>query len=335
MTEGYLERDLIYNPDIKEQYFKRFPEGTHNFFKRIFSLSALVERGWGQDLFDFNLRQISGVLRSLNPLTFDSARSAQSIIHNYISSMIHHRSNRVNPLDFVDHRWADQFVDTRRKLLFSKSELYDQLIPLCVNKQDAVIIALPFEGIKGLQSSEIRNLKLTDVNFENKSILLTDDKGNRRSIENVTSNCLELIRNASNEDAYYMKNGNTAPTIRKKEAIALLETGFVIKPANTKNTNFEQVAEHVLQQRLDTIQRSLQIQKLTLTNLYRSGMLYMAKEIYRRDGYLSKRSQYEEICEKFNVSKISNHGHIQYNWTRLKGVINIENIEKIYGFEIV
>lgn len=331
MSNAYLNQIELYNKELKEEFVSKHPEQTHNIYRRVFYYSAPAERMYGEDLFDFNSKQISEILISMNPSSLASVKSAVSIIKAYIDWALHRRANNINPLDIVDSGWEKQFVDTSKKLFFSKSEI-DDIISKCKNAQDSVIIALLFEGAGGKEVSELRNLKYRDIHFEEKTITLTDEKSEKRNIR-ISDQTIQLLQNAAKQTEYYKRNGNISPTSRNtRETSELIETGYLIKPANTKNVHVEQVNTHVIYGRLSTISAEdiLDIPNFTVKNIQRSGMLYMAKQILDRDGKFEDREQYFEICEKFGVSKIDNHGYETYNWFQMKTFLNIDMIERFY-----
>lgn len=331
MSNAYLNEIEIYNRKLKEEFISKYPEKTHNIYRRIFYYSATVEEMHDIDLYEFNLKQVGEILKSMNPSSLASVKSAVSIIKAYIDWAIHRRSNNINPLDVVDVEWEKQFVDRTKKLFFSKDEI-DEIISKCLNAQDSVIIALLFEGAGGKEVSELRNLKYSDVNFDEKSVTLTNENGEQRSIS-VSDQTLRLLKEAATQTDYYKKNGNIAPTSRNTNHTSeLIETGYLIKPANTKNVHVEQVNTHVIYGRLTTIsdEKLLNIPNFTVKNIQRSGMIYMAKLIFDRDGKFEDREQYFEICEKFGVNKIMNNGYEVYNWFSMKEFINKETIDQLY-----
>lgn len=320
----------IYNKELKMKFIERYPENTRNIYARVFYNSYILEEMYKIDLYDFTLEQIGDLLKSMNPSTLSSVKSTVSIVRAYIDWAIAYRSNNINPLDRTDVEWEKQFVDTTKKLFFSKDEI-NEIISKCRNAQDSVIIALLWEGAGGKEVSELRNLRYKDVNFEEKIVTLTNENGEQRQIK-VSDQTLELIRGAEKQTEYYKRNGHIAPNSRNtKETSELIETGFVIKPANTKNVHMEQVNTHVIYGRLSTVSELFGVPNFTVKNIQRSGMIYMAKQILERDGKFEDKEQYFEICEQFGVAKISNHGYETYNWFGMKNFINLEMIKQLYG----
>lgn len=332
MSNAYLGEDIeIYNKEIKDAFMSKYPEHTHNVYRRIFYYSSPIEQLYGIDLYEFNLKQIGDVLKSMNPSSLASVKSSVSIMKAYIDWAIHRRSNNINPLDITDVEWEKQFVDTTKKLLFNYEEIWDGVINKCKNAQDSVIVALLFEGAGGREVFEVRNLKSKDVNFDEAIVKLMNDKGEQRQIK-ISNQTLALIREAERQTEYFKRNGEISPNSRNtNETSELIETGYLIKPAKTKVVHTEQVNTHVLYGRLSTISELLNVPNFSVKNIQRSGMIYMAKRILERDGQFGSREQYFEICEQFGVTKIDNHGYETYNWFGMKNFINLETIQQLYG----
>ncbi|MGG1659457.1 hypothetical protein [Brevibacillus sp. NRS-1366] len=329
MSNAYLNEIDIYNEKLKEEFISKYPDQTHSIYRRVFYYSAAVEEMHGADLYEFNLKQIGEVLKSMNPSSLASVKSGVSIIKAYIDWAIHRRSNNLNPLDVVDVEWERQFVDTTKKLFFSKDEI-DDIISNCKNAQDSVIISLLFYGVGGKEVSELRNLRYKDVNFEDKLVTLTNENGEQRQVK-VPDQTLQLLQEAAKQLEYYKRNGHIAPNSRNTKGTSkLIETGYLIKPANTKNVHLSQVNTHVVYGRLSTISELFEIENFTVKNIQRSGMIYMAKQILDRDGKFEDKEQYFEICEQFGVNKTVNNGYEVYSWFAMKEYINLDMIKQLY-----
>ena len=72
---------------------------------------------------------------------------------------------------------------------------------------------------------------------------------------------------------------------------------------------------------------------LTIKNVWRSGMIKMAVDLYKEEGELTNK-QLAKIAEKFGINKIVNNGHVVYNFHAMRQFINRENILELYGIDI-
>lgn len=109
----------------------------------------------------------------------------------------------------------------------------------------------------------------------------------------------------------------------------LIETGYVIRPAKTRNVHMEQVSPHLIYGRLHALEEYFGLDNLRVKTIQRSGMIWMGKQLLERDGELGK-EQYHEICERFGVSKVMNGNKLEYMWWGLKDFINPDMIAALY-----
>lgn len=320
----------MYNEDIKKQFLNRYEgENTRNAYARIFYHSYLIEKSYDKDLYDFNIEEINDLIHSLNPLTKASVRTSASMIRTYIDWAIARRQNNLNPLDLVDSQWYDSFLNDDDMPYFTKDQIY-QILNQCNNYQDAVIISLLFEGAGGKEVIELRNLKIGDVNQESNEVILYNEKKESRIIE-VSEHCMRLILGAYNQTEYYKIRGEVDSDNSRFGGSDLIETGYIIKPVKTRNTVFDAVSAHLIYQRLIGLSKYFDVPNLSkVKSIQLSGMIWMAKKLFERDGELGK-EQYLEICKKFNyTAKRLESGEIEYVWTRLRDVVKKDLIEKVY-----
>lgn len=312
----------MYNPEIKKRFLEKYP---YDAYERIFLRSYVFEEALGKDLYDFNIDDIKRVLYELDPITLGSSRTNGRIITSYIDWAIKegYRKNNINPLKTVQSEWFNQFVNKKRKLFITDQEL-EEIEVHCINAQDAVIVRALFEG---LTTSELLNLKKTDVDYENGILKLKDDKKGERTLK-VSEQCLKLIRQASEEIQYYKNNGQISEGTRR-EWTELVDNEYVLRPSITRTKKMGRADEFLIYRRLDTIKKTLGFPYLTSKNISNSGKLKMARDLYLKEGALG-REQLIKIAERFNVSKVIINGYESYNLTILKDFITLENLKMYY-----
>lgn len=312
----------MYNPEIKKRFLEKYP---YDAYGRIFLRSYVFEEALGKDLYDFNIDDIKRVLYELDPITLGSSRTNGRIITSYIDWAIKegYRKNNINPLKTVQSEWFNQFVNKKRKLFITDQEL-EEIEAHCINAQDAVIVRALFEG---LTTSELLNLKKTDVDYENGILKLKDDKKGERTLK-VSEQCLKLIRQASEEIQYYKNNGQISEGTRR-EWTELVDNEYVLRSSITRTKKIGRADEFLIYRRLDTIKKTLGFPYLTSKNISNSGKLKMARDLYLKEGALG-REQLIKIAERFNVSKVIINGYESYNLTILKDFITLENLKMYY-----
>src|SRR5690606_42012578 len=102
------------------------------------------------------------------------------IISGYLNWCVKNRIISKNVMEDMKPADFEKFIYDDSEYLSEKS--LRRIEDLCNNYQDAVILRLLFIGVGGKQLSEIRNLKVSDVDFTNKKLRLintlkADEKG--------------------------------------------------------------------------------------------------------------------------------------------------------------
>lgn len=320
----------FYNQERKEEYLSNFQGDSKTTYARILSLSKKKEEEFDKDLSSFNLREIESFLHICNPRTIASSKHNAHIVSSYIRWSIRNRyKNGSNPLDNVESKWYTSFVDQEKEMFISEKEL-ESIENGLHNYQDKIIPRLNWEGVGGEGCAELLNLKRKDVDFATNTLTLTDEDKNKRKLV-VSDRTMDFIRKALGENDYLKKNGDLTPTIKATHT-NLVQSDFVIRSSTTRNEDSTGAAKiHTIYRRLQMIAEQFDKPYLNTTNLQRSGMLKMAKDLLERDGVLEKK-QYDEISERYDVSKSLNGGFkLDYNYYPLKEFITIETIEKLYG----
>lgn len=317
-----IYEDGFYNEYQKNRFLDNYPEETARVYGRIFTRSKESEELLGKDLYDFNIMEIEQLLNHLNPLRSSTSQGNMFVVQAYIRWAIEEdlRSNNINPLDGLTGKdYYEKFVDATKKLFFTEDELRT-IIGDCKNYQDSVILQLIFEGVWGSGYAELLNLKESDIDFENNTLKLENEKGQKRVLTNLSDLCIKLTRGALDEKIYHKKNGYPDPMSRGRGFSDLVKNKYVLKTSNTNNQDDSGKAEkHLIFRRLSSMSEIHGIPYLNGANIRNSGMLKMAKNLYKEFGRL-EREEYTLMEEKFNISK----GKI------IKEIINIDNILKYY-----
>jgi integrase len=326
-----MEENLIFNEEQKERYlnFVTDNEDTKITIRRIFNKSWLFENGRNRDLCDFNLEEIGKVIKHSNPFNANVARSTTNFISSYVSYCIDNglRENNINPLDGVSAEWIKSFVDETKKIHYSFDEFLD-LVSQLENKQDKAFLFLMFEGILGASFSELTSLKFNDFDLVNKSVKVNGRRGDLK----LSNDCIECVLGAFEETKYkrYIPKENR---YNEKE---LAPSEFLFKNTQSPRTlEGKPVSQGVLYTRLHNIKEEFNKEYLTPNAIRQSGQIFMAAELFRRDGKLDKK-QLHEIGEKYNVSKIQNQntGKFYPNVSLMKDYINKNTLSELYNLDV-
>ncbi|MED4730973.1 hypothetical protein P9597_23130 [Aneurinibacillus migulanus] len=329
--------DILYNEDKKNKFLSQYNKQTQTIYRQSFIQSRLEEERLEKDLGEFNLSEIEELMYAFNPLTIAASKARASVIRTYIDWYISNgymekAQTNINPMSTIDaETWYEKFVNKEEVLYYSEEQIR-AAVDNAVNYQDKAIIQLLFEGAAGKWLSELRNLKEEDIDWDNSILTLYDSDEGIRNEETkrlffASDKLMSILEKAIAEKEYQKKNGTTEA---RNPVSDLLENGYVLKPARTRNEYEERIEQHVIYRRLSVLAELYDMPYLRAKNITRSGMLWMAKQILDRDGVLEK-PQYIEIADKFNISFVTIGKTTMRSWVPLKQFINIESLNRIYG----
>ena len=327
----------MYNEEVKETFLQYlideegYKDETVHVFRFVFYKSYDVEDILQKDMYDFNMSELKQVLLNANKSTLNSVRAFASMMKKYIDWAIRTglTNSNINPMDMFTTKDFEECIDKSKKLFISEDELIE-IEDKLVNYQDKVILRLLFEGANGYEVSELINLKKYDVDYTNKLLRLYDDKNGERFIT-VSDRCLDIIEKAINEKVYYARNGEKESKHGKSE-YPYYETDHIIKNVLTGRTRGE-ADKNVIYRRMYMIKELFDMPYLTIKNVWRSGMIKMAVDLYKEEGELTNK-QLAKIAEQFGLGKIINNDHEIYNFHAMRQFINRDNILDLYGIDI-
>lgn len=327
----------MYNEEIKESFLQYlideegYTDETVHVFRFVFYKSYDIEDVLQKDMYDFNTNELKQVLINANRSTLNSVRSFASMMKKYIDWAIRTglTNSNINPMDMFTTDDYGECVDRSKKLFISEDELI-KIENILTNYQDKIVLRLPFEGINGYEMSEMLNLKVYDVDYTNKKIRLYDDKNGERFI-NVSDRCLEIIERAVNEKIYYPLNGEKVSK-HGRDMYEYFHTDRIIKNVLSPRTKGD-ADKNTIYRRINSIKEIFDMPYLTIKNIWRSGMIKMAVDLYKEYGELTN-EQLTKIGDKFGLGKIVSNGYKTYNFHMMRQFINRENILDLYGIDI-
>jgi hypothetical protein len=318
----YEDREF-YNEEIKREFINNYKPSTQSSVERIFKVSRMVEEDLNKDLFNLSREQIRKLLFLFTPKTEKSSQANVAWISSYISWAIDEgHTIRTNPLDGIDRSWSRQFVVTGVKQYWTDNEIA-RIIEKCTNAQDAVVISLLFNGVRGTANSEIINLMKDSVDAFNNWLHLQDDNGTKRTIE-VDERCIRLCEAALREHEYEKRNGNPSPDIKAPFA-QLVSSKFVVRSSYTRTSHLAEADKNIVHRRLSVISEEIGEPSFKVPlNLVHSGMLAMGKDLYEKHGKFDD-EEADIVLGKFGEDK-------SYSATRIKQeFLNLDKIKELYN----
>jgi hypothetical protein len=322
----------FYNDEIKNRFLNEVYENeqSRDVIGYIFEYSRGNEEVLGKDLYDFTVEEIGLTISNSShlPRSVEVAMARGRYISRYITWAIKNnlRRGNINPLQGMDEEWYSQFIDKDAKQFISKAEL-SEMESVLVNYQDIALLRLLFNGVYGYESSEIRNLKITDIS-DDRTLRLYDDRKGERHIT-VDESTIVVLRKAYEQSSYKNKNGD----VEGRNAESLLpENEYIIKPTlRGKMNESDRVTQPTIMKRMRNIAQLFDMPDLNPKSVNRSGMIYLAYKILKEENKNEVDRQILNIIgDRFNLNKTNNNGYINYNTYAMGKYINIENISKLY-----
>ncbi|WP_029518000.1 hypothetical protein [Paenibacillus polymyxa] len=317
-----IYQDELYNKDIKERFLSELRSTTKKNYELKLKRACKIEKRLGKDLYDFSLAEIEEVIYYLSPTKLNSAINYGSILRSYIDWACSHglRKDKLNPLASIGgSKYFEKFVP--QQTLISEDALKLALSQIASDR-DVAIIQGVFEGIIGRKYSELINLKITDIDKENKIAHLKNIGSygdiEERSIE--ISPFLVVALERANEATTYKSNLGEGSS--KRDEAKLKESDYIIKSSKQ-----EQVKSTLISQVVTKFAVKLNLPKLSPYDLRNSGMLKKAKDIYVKKGKLDS-SDINAICKHYNTT--SKDGEIYFSTTYTRDFLNIETIKRVY-----
>lgn len=327
MENTNIKNNSLFNEELKNEFLNTVNEKTRKSYKRIFIITLKHERALNKDINQFSRKEIETVLKGFKTKSRNTIESYGRIISSYLNWCV--KSGIINKNAMADMKPDDfdKFVYDEDGYL-SEKELM-RIEDRCNNYQDAVILRLLFIGVGGKQLSEIRNLKVEDVDFERKRLRLInslqdDDRGmplkyTERFID-VDDRTISLIQGAIRQKTYLKRNGDVAQTENGNISLYtdLVMNSYVVRSSITKTDNYNTPTDKfVIYRRLSMIEDVFGIEKFNAKFIQQSGMLYMANNTVRGNVSLD---DLKIVADRFNIKSYHN----------LKGIISDDNLNKIY-----
>lgn len=320
------EERFLYNEEKKVRFLTELlnngniNEGTARNYYMILTNVYKDEVKLGKDLSEFTFEELEQVLHGLNSVSRNAIESYSRILSKYLAWCGDNKLSILSPKDFSKYMVAeDYFTEKQLRRLEDK----------CENYQDAVILRLLFIGVNGNASSELRNLKATDVDFDKKIIKLYNDSESDQNYRylDVDDYTLNLIEGAIRQRKYAKKNGriNQTESNNISPYTDLVENQYVIRPSITQNESFTKpVDKFTVYRRIDVLEEVAEevgIYGLKPKYIQRSGMIYLAHKLAgNNDVTLS------------HIKTISNPSHFNVrSFHNIKSFVTKENIQKTYG----
>lgn len=301
MLAKLIAEKPIFNVETKEEFLKAFDvEGTRNNYLRIFTKTEPIEEKLGKDLYEFNEKELSKLLKAFDSKNRATLESYGRYVSSYLNWAVEKELTDVNLLEKLKPKDFLKFVVNEEKYLTER--FLTRLESQMENYQDAVISRLIFEGVGGKGFSELLNLKEEDVDFDKNILHLVEDTNNgkvERDLK-VSNHTIEIIKGALNQKKYAKRNGNS---VGRGSFLELKDNGYVIKTAFTNAETDGATGIDTIYRRLRVIEQDLGLDSFKAKFIQRSGILNMASKIAKK-GVRVDSDILKQIAKRYKINTI-------------------------------
>jgi hypothetical protein len=300
--------------EIKQEYLNLKPTKTAKSDTFVLRDFDEYESKVGKEVYNLSINELNEMFATLRNSSQRAAGKNKSILVNYIDfcvskKIVPHMENRAKYID------VEKFV--HRQALLNKYVPRETLMEyqkLLFNEQDQLLVWLLYIGVRGRTVEEgtleeVINLNIKDVSPDANRLILRQNDGKARVLDNVDTFIIELIQDVYEQEYYIENNGEITnnPRLPDPRRSKINKTGesktgetidhYVFRtPGKNK---YEKFSLSLLNSRIRRIQKYVGNPYLTYSSLYFSGMIQMGMDIYHEKGEISK-EDYINICDRYN-----------------------------------
>lgn len=296
-----------YNEDDKKEFLKKYDETTRIYYARTLKKAKTLEEEFNKDIAYFSKEELYRFLWELNASTKRILMVYITIINQYIEYILNENKSCKNNLRLFSTKELDNILHHTSIEKYITEEQLNDIVDNCINPQDACVFQLLYEGIMGNEVSEIRNLKIDDVDFKNKELKLTqtDNFGENTNRKlKISSKLLNLIKEAYEQTEFIKSNGEETEE-RGKIIILSSPSNYIIR--SKKGNENQCIIKTTIIKRFVIIKQLLGYPHLTMNSIYKSGMIKKIKGIKEVTGeltnddwkQLTKNYGYDNECQWF------------------------------------
>jgi hypothetical protein len=277
---------------LESEYFI-YDDSVKEIVQRIFNKAEEVEIQQGADLAEFTIDKVSKLFKYFN----SRSKGYLTLVAFYCSSYYTFCVQE----GFIDNRDVKNYYATE----FSKS-IIDDVLPLKLLEEKfftkerildyidsfddftlKFLLYAPFHGIWGNEYEELINIKITDLNKDEKQVVLFN--GRKVKVDDLFINLIE----SANAETWYHPKGKLEKFYNFRRNY--FDSPFVIKAAGVKS---ETASVRMITSRYRDIQNLVGNKMITCGNLYLSGLINYIKERHGDNGITLKQA----FTEKSNNS---------------------------------
>jgi hypothetical protein len=277
----------MYNPVQKERYLSncKYEDSTKELIRRIFTSTEMEENIFHKDISLFNQDEVYDLLVSLNSKSRNRLKSVCVFLSDYFT-WCYNEGLTFDINDPFDRYFTDTIIqkiipaEKLGKKFFSKKEILDYLDNIMDVSNKFMIYCL----YKGVKFDELVNLKIGDMNYNEKTIKLITGR-----VLKVDDLFADLLMETNNQTHYYPYGTDVDNQFGR---YTYGQSDFILKTCGVKESR--QIKMGVFINRLRVIKEQCENDFISVSTLYKNGLYNYIKEQYESKGITLKQAFFEQ-----------------------------------------
>lgn len=284
----------LYNEILKEAYLNSYEglESTKTTIYHEFKKSSKVEKQYDKDLYAFNNNEIEDLLYTLKCDNIISISRTLSIFKQYVNWCIingqrgiyENGENRIEVFQRTED--VSKYVSNKKvkNKYLSKWEFQD-LVNILVNPVDQALLYCLYEFIGGEKVAEIRNLKIGDIDEDNRLVTLIGNNGQKR-VQKISLKLIELLKETNETMEYISNNGIEGDS--KKGYINPLNpiSDYIFRVLSRRDNKNEPVAYFAIINKINNIKKYTGYDFITTNSIRETRIMHEIADKMEEDGLI-------------------------------------------------
>jgi len=274
----------MYNSTQKQRYMddcKYEPETIEGVVRVIFNATELAEETTGMDLANFNKPQIVNLLKSFNSKSPRRLDGNCIYLSDYYKWCLNNGivSSVVNP---YDKNMVEDIIDLiipiadLNNKYFTKLDVLDYMYSIPDVTNQFMLYGL-FSGVKGKNNCELVNLKIEDLDEENKTVTLITGR-----VIHVDDLFIKLMKLANDAEEYYY-DGVVKDAVNGSYPYTYVQNGYVLKQCQFGEFG-KTVGVGITNPRFNIIKTQSGNNFVSASTIYKNGLINYIKEKFDAQG---------------------------------------------------
>lgn len=302
----------VFNYDTKILFLESIKNNSSkDAYKSMLIQISKYEKEINKNLYDMNINETKNCIDTLTRTTLNASSTLLSKLSTYFFwAIANNFTDNVETLSWIKILKGEDIVSktAMASQYITKEDLYG-IAEIIRNAQNKALIILLFHGVEGTELSELRQIKKSDIDFNNNIIYLTGytvnhnkKKTYHRNIE-LASYDMDILKEAMEQTSYYEINPRRIRGQEAKQLSPLIESEYLFK-------NIEYIKEKANNSNVDVIRRSELIKRireisqqinkpLTPGNIIMSGQIYELTQLNKEFEDITE-DDYNNILKKYN-----------------------------------